>query len=115
MNKKILITACLGVFTASAEPVTLSGDNFSAMVVDRENGMPVSDKPWFIKFYAPWCGHCKTLAPTWAAFAKKHEDLNDLNVGKIDCTEETNRPICSDYEIKGYPSLLLILPFDAEK
>ena len=88
MNKKILITACLGVFTASAEPVTLSGDNFSAMVVDRENGMPVSDK---------------------------HEDLNDLNVGKIDCTEETNRPICSDYEIKGYPSLLLILPFDAEK
>ena len=109
-----IITACLAL-GAGAEPVTLTGENFAELVINKETGEPVSNKPWFIKFYAPWCGHCKNLAPTWAEFANKHRELDDLNVGKIDCTEENNRPICSDYEIKGYPSLLLIPPFDAEK
>ena len=76
------------------------------MVIDPKTGKPQSDKPWIIKFYAPWCGHCKNLAPTWDEFAKKHHELNDLNVGKIDCTEEGSQQVCQDYEIRGYPSLL---------
>ena len=85
MKFEILIIACLTL--ASAEPVTLTGTNFSELVMK-------TDVPWFIKFYAPWCGACKALAPKWAEFAKKHHELKDLNVGEVDCTEEENKPLC---------------------
>ena len=101
---KALIASTLAVF-ATAEPVVLNSENFRSLVNDGawniagENG-----KGWFVKFYAPWCGHCKKLAPTWDEFSEKHSDR--VNVAKMDCTDEKNRPICSEYNVKGFPTLL---------
>ena len=88
------------------EPITLDDETFSKLVVDIHDGKGgvVSDKAWFIKFYAPWCGHCQRLAPTWAEFGKLHE--GDLNVAKVDCTTDGGKPLCSAMEVRGYPSLL---------
>ncbi|KAI8983444.1 thioredoxin-like protein [Pilobolus umbonatus] len=59
------------------------------------------DEPWFIKFYAPWCGHCQRLAPTWVQMASHLQ--NQLNVGEINCD---NLPdVCSKYGVRGYPTL----------
>lgn len=41
-------------------------------------------KPWFVKFYAPWCGHCKTLAPIWEELGQNLK--GKINVGSVDCT-----------------------------
>ena len=61
-------------------------------------------KSAFVKFFAPWCGHCQRLAPTWDEFYRLHHD--EVNVAKVDCTDAKGQPLCSEMEVRGYPTLL---------
>lgn len=47
------------------------------------------------------------LAPTWDELAVALEYDPSVSISKIDCTQ--HRPICVDYDVKGYPSLLWIV------
>lgn len=62
------------------------------------------ESPWFVKFYAPWCGHCKTLAPVWERLAEKLE--GKAHIAKVDATAE--RWLMDQWDIDGFPTLKLI-------
>lgn len=61
----------------------------------------------FVKFFAPWCGHCKRLAPTWDELNKKFIANDNVNILKVDCTLEASKQLCNEQEIEGFPTLYL--------
>ncbi|KAG1689652.1 Protein disulfide-isomerase TMX3 [Nymphon striatum] len=75
------------------------------------------DGPWMIKFYAPWCHHCKKLEPIWAQVAQSLFGTN-VKVARVDCTRFTS--IATHYSISGFPTILFIekdvvFPYNGDK
>ena len=60
--------------------VELTDGNFEKLVLG-------SDDLWLVEFFAPWCGHCKNLAPHWAQAAS--ELKGKVKLGALDATVHT--------------------------
>lgn len=63
---------------------------------------------WFVKFFAPWCGHCQRLAPHWEQLADDlHADQETFEfvLASVDCTKDPD--VCTRFGIAGYPALKL--------
>lgn len=59
--------------------------------------------------FAPWCGHCKALAPEYEEAATSLKE-KDIKVVKVDCTEEAD--LCQQHGVEGYPTLKVFRGLD---
>jgi len=72
---------------------TVVGSQYHEIVMDET-------KDVLVKFYAPWCGHCKTLAPKWVEVGE-HVAGSDVIIADFDATANEAEGV----EIRGYPTL----------
>lgn len=76
----------------------LSGGSFNHAV---EKGTTI------VKFFAPWCGHCKRMAPTWDDLAGKFAGSSVAKVAKVDCTLDDNKDLCNEQGVDGFPTIFI--------
>lgn len=60
-----------------------------------------SDKEVLVKFYAPWCGHCKQLAPHFEEAASLLANNPNILLAKVDSTENEIEGV----DIQGFPTV----------
>ena len=59
-----------------------------------------------VLFYAPWCGHCKQLAPHYTdASVRLQEEGLDITMAKVDMNKDENTVLAKRYSVRGYPSI----------
>lgn len=81
----------------------LTSETFAAVVGDTTQ----SGQTIIVEFFAPWCGHCKQLAPVWTRFADDvaldPEHSSKVKVAQVDCT--ANMLLCQQQGVEGFPTI----------
>eukprot|EP00429_Kryptoperidinium_foliaceum_P052136 CAMPEP_0176092422 /NCGR_PEP_ID=MMETSP0120_2-20121206/46303_1 /TAXON_ID=160619 /ORGANISM="Kryptoperidinium foliaceum, Strain CCMP 1326" /LENGTH=228 /DNA_ID=CAMNT_0017426339 /DNA_START=30 /DNA_END=713 /DNA_ORIENTATION=+ len=95
----LLTSSICGLSVASAGVVDLTEADFEQRVADGLHS------PWLLDFYAPWCGHCRALAPVLEELAARLDGV--AHVAKVDCT--TAQWLAEQYDVDGFPTLKLVV------
>lgn len=85
----------------SNESIELNSSNFDELVLKSKD-------LWIVEFFAPWCGHCKKLAPEWKKAANNLK--GKVKLGHVDCDSE--KSLMSKFNVQGFPTILV---FGADK
>lgn len=94
--KSFVLAGLAAAVAAKSAVLDLIPSNFDQVVLK-------SGKPTLVEFFAPWCGHCKNLAPVYEELAQAYATSKDIQIAKVDADAE--RDLGKKYGVQGFPTL----------
>tara|TARA_B110001452_G_scaffold265862_1_gene271387 strand:+ start:15 stop:677 length:663 start_codon:yes stop_codon:yes gene_type:complete len=101
MMKTALILAAA---STSAFAIELTPDTWQTETVG---------KTVFVKFFAPWCGHCKAMKPAWDTLMSDFEGSDSVLVADVDCIGD-GKELCNEVGVQGFPTIKFGNPSNLE-
>eukprot|EP00980_Cylindrotheca_fusiformis_P030655 scaffold25176_cov191-Cylindrotheca_fusiformis.AAC.5 len=100
-----IFTALASFSVASASgPIEITKENFE----DKIKG-----KNAFVKFFASWCGHCKSMKPAWDQLGEEYEASSSVLIGDAECTA-SGKALCDEFQVSGYPTIKYFVDGDTK-
>jgi len=96
---------------------------FASLLATLARAVEVTKKDWdektagktvFVKFFAPWCGHCKKMKPAWDKLMQEYEDHDSILVADVDCIGD-GKSKCEEVGIEGFPTIKYGSPTNLEE
>tara|TARA_B000000557_G_C20778993_1_gene445576 strand:- start:982 stop:1437 length:456 start_codon:yes stop_codon:yes gene_type:complete len=119
--KVIILVICLvvlgvGYYALNNGKITAEEEEGFQNSVPMEitNNKQLSPEPKtlkIVKFYAPWCGHCKTMAPEWNKFENRHLTMiKNTNIQVLSVNCDQHQEIAKAQKVMGFPTVKAFLP-----
>jgi len=103
ISRKTLLPFLLLLAAAALSPAAADGDEVLALTESTFEKEVGQDRGALVEFYAPWCGHCKKLAPEYEQLAASFKKAKSVLIAKVDCDE--HKSVCTKYGVSGYPTI----------
>eukprot|EP00658_Telonema_sp_P-2_P028405 TRINITY_DN2176_c0_g3_i1.p1 TRINITY_DN2176_c0_g3~~TRINITY_DN2176_c0_g3_i1.p1 ORF type:complete len:408 (-),score=134.22 TRINITY_DN2176_c0_g3_i1:154-1377(-) len=92
----LLVLCCLFAGVLGSDVLPATADNFESLVKQHPHVLA--------QFSAPWCGHCKNLAPEFESAATTLKTA-DPPVALIQIDATVDKALAEKYDVKGFPTL----------